>query len=203
MTPKRFELWAKFLEERKPKYMLEIGVFRGDYSKYILDNVPSIETYYMIDPWRILDEWNKPLNTNQIVRDYDVAMSSVQDHKEKVKVLRGTTLEVIDQIKNDSLDFCYIDGDHTLRGITIDLQKVFPKIKRTGVIGGDDFCNKRQHKKRFEPTLVFPYAVFFAESVNCSIQQLPHNQFLLNKSKKYSFDCTDNRYKDTSINNVI
>jgi hypothetical protein len=42
-------------------------------------------------------------------------------------VLRGRTKEVIDDIPDNSLDFAYIDGDHTLRGITVDLIKVFPR----------------------------------------------------------------------------
>ena len=33
-------------------------------------------------------------------------------------MLRGTTTEVIDRVPDRSVDFAYIDGDHTLRGIT-------------------------------------------------------------------------------------
>jgi len=36
-------------------------------------------------------------------------------------ILQGKTTEVIDQINDNELDFAYIDGDHTLKGITIDL----------------------------------------------------------------------------------
>ena len=54
----------------------------------------------------------------------------------KVVILRGRTKEVIDQVPDNSLDFAYIDGDHTLRGITIDLMNVLPKIKEGGIIGG-------------------------------------------------------------------
>jgi hypothetical protein len=49
-------------------------------------------------------------------------------------VLRGRTRELINQIPDDSLDFAYIDGDHTLRGITIDLVRLLPKMREGGVI---------------------------------------------------------------------
>jgi len=98
-------------------------------------------------------------------------------------VLRGRTSAVIDQIPDQSLDFAYIDGDHTLRGITVDLIQVLPKIKDGGLIGGDDFVNKPwQDDAAYEPTLVCPFAVYFAEAMGFPFVALPHKQFLIQKS---------------------
>ena len=74
-------------------------------------------------------------------------------------IQRGTTTEVLDQISAVSPDFVYIDGDLTLHGISIDLIKVYPKVRAGGWIGGDDFAHTVwQHQARYEPTLVFPFA---------------------------------------------
>jgi hypothetical protein len=82
-----------------------------------------------------------------------------------------------------ALDFAYVDGDHTLRGITIDLVKVFPKIRVGGWVGGDDFSPSIwQHPEAYEPTLVCPFAVYFAEAVGSRIYALPHKQFLMEKT---------------------
>ncbi len=56
------------------------------------------------------------------------------------------------------LDLVYIDGDHTARGIVIDLIKLFPKVKDNGVIGGDDYVADIFHhdEERFDPTMVKP-----------------------------------------------
>ena len=70
---------------------------------------------------------------------YRETMERTSEYEAKRVVLRGTTTEVIDEIPDGSLDFAYVDGDHTLRGITIDLVSVFPKIREGGWIGGDDF----------------------------------------------------------------
>ena len=183
--------------------VLEIGVYRGRFSQRILNNVPSINSYYMIDPWKVLEDWNKPLNTPEIENDYNIAMGKIKDHKDKVTVLRGTTLDMIDDIEDESLDFVYIDGDHTLRGITIDLIKSFNKVKPNGFIAGDDFVSKNQHGKKYEPTLVFPYAVFFAESMNVQISQLPHSQFLIDKNKPFNYNVTDKNYTNLSVNSVV
>src|SRR5206468_4924808 len=85
-------------------------------------------------------------------------------------ILRGKTTDVIDQIPDAELDLAYIDGDHTLRGIAIDLIRVYQKVSPNGFIGGDDFTPSMwEHKTSFEPTLVFPFAVYFAEAVGATI----------------------------------
>ena len=106
-------------------------------------------------------------------------MSRTEAHAAKRVVLRGTVREVIDDLPDEGLDFAYLDGDHTLRGITIDLVSVFPKVRPGGWIGGDDFRPHLATRKRYEPTLVFPYAVYFAEAVGVRIYALPYRQFLL------------------------
>src|SRR6266568_8067711 len=81
-------------------------------------------------------------------------------------VLKGRTSAVIDEIPDQSLDFAYIDGDHTLKGITVDLTCVYPKVRVGGFLTGDDFTSSIwEHKTTFEPTLVYPFAVYFAEAV--------------------------------------
>jgi hypothetical protein len=98
-----------------------------------------------------------------------------------------------------------MDGDHTLRGITIDLIKVLPKVKEGGLIGGDDFAsNPWQHDLRFEPTLVCPFAIYFAEAHNLPIVALPFKQFLIQKRAGSSFSFTDTtgEYRDFSLNKL-
>ena len=39
-----------------------MGVYRGQFAAKLLDACADIERYYMIDPWRHLEDWNKPAN---------------------------------------------------------------------------------------------------------------------------------------------
>jgi len=170
----------------------------------MLDDCPAIETYYMVDPWRNLEDWNKPANTSDdaFERFFREAMDRTSAHEGKRVVLRGTTTEVIDQVPDGSLDFTYVDGDHTLRGITIDLIRTFPKVRQGGWIGGDDFTPSIwQHGDPYEPTLVFPLAVHFAEAVGARIYALPHRQFLIEKTADGDHAFTDltGRYGDTGL----
>ena len=180
----RLELWAAFLQAFGVESMAEVGVYRGDFAARMLGEAPRLTRYYMIDPWRHLDDWNKPANKSDDIFEkfYGEVMSKTEQQAAKRVVLRGRTVEVVDQIPDGDLDFVYIDGDHTLRGITTDLTMLFPKVKEGGFIAGDDFCRYIfQHKQGFEPTLVFPYAVYFAEAVGARIYALPYRQFVLQK----------------------
>lgn len=202
----RFQLWIEFLQVASVESMAEIGVYRGGFAAEVLAACSSIQRYYMVDPWRHLDSWNKPANTDDArFATYLAETKANTDFAgDKRIILRGTTTEVLDQIPDGSLDFAYIDGDHTLRGISIDLIKVFPKVRPGGWIGGDDFTHTVwQHGDRFEPTMVFPFAVYFAEAVGARIFGLPHQQFLICKPTEeptgFEFVDVTESYPDTTL----
>ena len=204
----RMELWAAFLQRLGVRSMAEVGVYRGDFAERMLDAVPGLERYYLIDPWRHLDDWNKPANQSDDIfeRFYEEVLTRTAAHADKRVVLRGRTVEVVDEIPDGELDFAYIDGDHTLRGITVDLTRLFPKVKVGGFVAGDDFCrNIFQHKAGFEPTLVFPYAVHFAEAVGARIYALPFKQFVLQKvaAGEHAFVDLAGRYDKTTLDQQI
>jgi hypothetical protein len=206
-TTSRFDLWVKILNKIQAENIAEIGVWKGEFAEHLLLNLGSINQYFLIDPWSKLPDWNKPFNVDAEVFDaiYDEAIHRTAFASSKLRVLRGRTKEVINSIQDESLDFAYIDGDHTLRGITIDLHKILPKIRNNGFIGGDDFISTPwQHSFKFEPTLVCPYSVYFSEAQDLPIYALPFNQFLIQKisESKFTFMDFTGNYSDLSINKL-
>ena len=202
----REDFWIEFINRFKISVIAEVGVFKGDFAENILKNCKSISKYYMVDPWKHLDGWNKPANQDNdtFSKFYQETIDKTEFAKEKREILRGKTTEVIDRIPDNSLDFAYIDGDHTLKGITIDLINVYPKIKEGGWLGGDDFSETIwQHSYEFEPTLIFPFAVYFAEAKNEEIFALPHRQFLIKKLSNNNFKFVNytDKYKELSLKN--
>ena len=61
-TKKRGELWIELINSFNVRSVVEVGVFRGDFAQAVLSGCEGIEKYYMVDPWRNLDNWNKPAN---------------------------------------------------------------------------------------------------------------------------------------------
>jgi hypothetical protein len=183
-SSRREDTWCNLLNSSLHQVVLELGVFEGEFAEHILRYCPNILRYYMLDPWRHLDDWNKPANVAQTAFDdkYARAMERTDFARDKRIVLRGRTTEVIDRIPDACLDVAYIDGDHTLRGIAIDLICTYPKVRAGGILGGDDYASSIwQHSDDFEPTLVCPFAAYFAESLGAPLVILPQNQFAIIK----------------------
>ena len=205
----RVNLWAQVCRGCAAQAVAEVGVWKGEFAQQILSHCPSIKKYYLLDAWRQLEGWNKPANVSDPA--FEQIFAEVLDRTAfaaaKRVVLRGTTSEVAHQIADKSLDFCYIDGDHTLRGIMIDLIRLYPKMRDGGIIGGDDFCPSAwQHAANYEPTLVFPAAVYFAQAAGSAIYGLPHQQFaiLVDRSRdQYEFRDLTGQYKDCSVLQAI
>jgi len=139
----RLEFWVELIQSMGAQRMAEVGVYRGDFATVVLQRCECLSRYYMIDPWRHLNEWNKPANHNDSVlaEFFQEAKAKTDFAAARRVILRGKTTEVIDQIIDGELDLAYIDADHTLKGIAIDLIRVYPKVRAGGFLGGDDFTS--------------------------------------------------------------
>ena len=91
-------------------------------------------------------------------------------------VVRGTNMEAAPQIPDESLDFVYLDGDHTLRGIMFDLHLFSKKVRPGGMVCGDDYT-AGQHGAEFDPTMVKPYVDMYGELYQLTIVDLGEVQF--------------------------
>jgi hypothetical protein len=205
----RLAAWGAIVKDLGAVTAAEIGVWRGEFAAHMLRCCPAIRTYYLLDAWRHLGQWNKPFNVSD--EQFDGVMAEALDRTafaaERRRILRGTTLEVAGALPDRGLDFCYIDGDHTLRGILIDLIRLYPKVRDGGILGGDDFMPSAwQHDPRFEPTLVFPTAVHFAEATGSVIYGLPHGQFAIIVDRArgdFEFRDPTGAYADRTIQAVL
>jgi hypothetical protein len=200
----RLDFWAEFIETLNIRSMAEVGVYRGDFAASMLRQCESLTRYYMIDPWRHLKDWNKPQNVadSTFAAVFEEAKAATDFAAGKRTILRGKTIEVADQITDGELDLVYIDGDHTLKGAVIDLIRMYPKVRVGGFLGGDDLdLLVWKHGTTFEPSMVFPVAIHFAEAVGATIYALPDTQFLIHKTgtQRFAFIDLTGRYKDLGV----
>jgi hypothetical protein len=204
----RSDFWVRFVRSFAIHRMAEVGVYRGDFARELLQRGDGLTRYYMVDPWRHLDDWNKPANHDDAVLDefFNETRMKTDFAASKRIILRGKTTEVIEKIADEELDLAYIDADHTLKGITIDLINLYPKIRAGGFLGGDDFTSSIwEHDTAFEPTLVFPFAVYFAEAVGATLYALPFSQFCLQKGNgaRFAFVDLTGNYNDLVLRHQV
>lgn len=125
----------------------EIGVHLGDFSQTIL-RVCQPKKLYLIDPWKCFEEeqysrswYGNSINQTTMDERHDSVINRFAKRISdgQVEVLRELSEAAATSIPNDSLDFIYIDGDHSYEGAKADIHNYFPKVKKGGLIIGDDY----------------------------------------------------------------
>lgn len=118
----------------------EIGVYEGIFSNRILIKCKP-KKLLLIDPWEEIPSSKKAKykKHNQELR-YKKVKNCFRDElsNEKIEILRMRSEIAKNFIKNNFIDFLYIDGDHSYNAVLNDLKNYYPKVKNGGLIAGDD-----------------------------------------------------------------
>ncbi len=110
--------------------MAEIGILSGEATKEYLHILEKHNGHvYCVD-------WFKGKNALRATFNKNI---NIERYKGVVTVLEGETHTVIPTIPDASLDLCYIDADHRYSMVKKDIELSLPKIKKGGIIAGDDF----------------------------------------------------------------
>lgn len=137
---------AEFLR-RMPKggLAIEIGVWRGEFSRKILDAIQP-QTLCLIDPWKNFDDHDDKAFSGRegdakmdeihadVCRLYEAEIASGQ-----VRVMRQMSGDALKEFGDRTISFAYVDGDHSYEGIRSDLAALFPKMVEGGVMAFDDY----------------------------------------------------------------
>jgi hypothetical protein len=130
------------LKDGKNLVGVEIGVYFGENSKSILDNL-DIKKLYLVDPYEEGLVGIKEKNAPQFIRNG--AYSLLHSHSSKIEWIKKKSQDAVEDVP-DNLDFVYIDGDHSYEGAKRDIELYWPKIKEGGILAGHDFDNENVAK---------------------------------------------------------
>lgn len=125
----------------------EIGVFAGDLSARLLSRDDL--TLYMVDSWRGAgvdytgDSGDFHAGLSQSKQDaykaHAIAVTAFAG--ERAIVLAKPSVEAAAAVPDGSLDFVFIDADHSYEGCSADIAAWLPKLKQGGVLSGHDYDN--------------------------------------------------------------
>lgn len=128
---------AVLFKELDFKTGAEIGVLQGYYSEILCQANPQLKLY-SVDAWSF---YLVPKNYRQ-QRDHDIAY---QEAKKKLAaypnnvIIRKWSMDAVKDFKDESLDFVFIDGDHSFQAITNDIAEWSKKVRKGGIVSGHDF----------------------------------------------------------------
>jgi hypothetical protein len=130
-----------FLSFPKNLKILEIGVFRGDFSDFIFKNLEPKELH-LVDLFEgIMDSGNQDGN-NSIIINLNDSFNNLKNkylNNNKLFLHKGFSYEVLNKFDDNHFDLIYLDGDHSYEGVKKDLIQSFKKIKNGGYICGHDY----------------------------------------------------------------
>lgn len=106
---------------------VEIGVLDGETSAFFLNNFTNL-MLYGIDPI-IPDSMEASL-----IGSYDRIMELTNPHADRYQFIKNYSFMVSDNFEDNSLDFVFIDGDHTYEAVKIDFEMYFKKVRHGGLI---------------------------------------------------------------------
>lgn len=72
-------------------------------------------------------------------RLYEVFTTNIQPVAHVIEVHPTTSIEAASRFADNSLDFVFIDADHTYAGVKSDILAWMPKVKPGKILAGDDF----------------------------------------------------------------
>lgn len=128
---------------------VEIGVWKGDFSARILE-LAKPARLHLVDPWRISDEpdrrgeaWYGADRVSQrgmdAIHDQVAARYQREIVAGRVLLHRDASRDAMAGFANDTVDFVYIDGDHSLEAVAQDLQSAFRVTRPGGFLICDDY----------------------------------------------------------------
>lgn len=127
---------AKLFSELNFKVGAEVGVMRGKFSEIICQENPQLKLY-AIDPWIKYDGYHDFTETEQFSKFYHDAVKILS--KYNCKIIRKLSMDAVKDFKDESLDFVYIDANHSLKYVVEDLVEWNKKVRKGGIIAGHDF----------------------------------------------------------------
>ena len=132
--------WDKYGKDCHHLVGVEVGVWEGQNALRIVNNVNLIKLY-LVDPWHSYDR-NKDLFIPDSPKDHELRYQKVKqlfENNKNVEIIRKTSEDASKDFDDNSLDFVYLDGDHSYEYMRKDLEVWYPKVKLNGVLCGDDY----------------------------------------------------------------
>lgn len=126
----------------------EIGVFGGDMSARLLDGSAGL-SLIMVDSWEGDGAAYQPgdadfhagLTQDQQDALYEVALRKTAFAQKRRTVIRKRSVTAAKEVSDGSLDFVFLDADHSFEGCQADIAAWAPKVKFGGWLCGHDFAH--------------------------------------------------------------
>jgi len=141
-NPKRFWWLIDQIQLHNYQIGVEVGSMEGATAHKLLKYCPKLKLI-CVDLWKhdyaILSDYCKEIyvdwDFDEIKKKFD---DNIKPFKRRVTILQGLSWEMADKVQDGSLDFVFIDADHSYESVKKDIIAWVPKLKPGGLLSGHD-----------------------------------------------------------------
>jgi hypothetical protein len=118
---------------------VEVGVCLAHTTEAYAKGIKNLKKLYAVDNYPTFVDWDgSDWNKDRQDLMKKAAKEKMLAYKDKVEFLHVSSEEFVKTIEDESLDFVFIDGDHSFEAALKDFQNYYPKVKTGGIFGGHD-----------------------------------------------------------------
>lgn len=145
---------AELFNELNFKAGVEIGVCDGVYSEILCKANPEAKIYGVdpFVPYRWYRDYTREGTIQKYKRDALERMSKYPNYT----LIEKYSTDAVNDFKDNSLDFVYIDGNHEFSYVANDISLWSRKVRPGGIISGHDYLKRKQ------PTQTHVYQIVHA-----------------------------------------
>lgn len=119
----------------------EIGVLKGDYADLICSR--PISELHLVDPWvsilDVADRWHAVPQGK--MDEYKTEVINRFAGNDKVKIIEKYSIAAASDFEDNSIDWLYLDANHSYDFVRADLNAWWPKIKPSGFLCGNAYAD--------------------------------------------------------------
>lgn len=115
----------------------EIGVRRGNTTAALLRECPKL-FMYAVDPWEPQTLAGQVYTAEKVESFENDARRALEPYGARCVILKARSTAAAPCVPDASLDFVFIDGDHTAEGVFQDVLAWAPKLRPSGAMLGHD-----------------------------------------------------------------
>lgn len=127
---------------------VEIGVASGWYSSKIME-LGQVEEMYGVDPYtphQGYRDYTRETTFNKLKASAHEFLGRYPNYY----FVQDYSVKAAEKFDNNSLDFVYIDGDHSYKAVMQDIKTWIKKVKPGGILAGDDYIKSARDKRFYD-----------------------------------------------------
>ena len=141
----------QFFIEQGYKSGIEVGVYKGEFTKKFLDAGLKMTG---VDPWTPYEDFDRKRVDRSKRQEFLLGHTQryLAEYLEngQCQLIRKPSMDAVKEFEDNSLDFVYIDGNHLFKYVADDMCEWWKKVKKGGVMCGHDYTDTEHLGRRWQ-----------------------------------------------------